>query len=87
MPVLVQGRLGREAGKLVCDVTALKTLPSDLERLDKAVSELGAKDFQSRKSWAAWAEKRGKAFKDGRLLQGRDPWRPTPFVSRLSRNG
>lgn len=69
MPVLVQGRLVREAGQIFCDVTTLKTLPSDIERLDKAVSELGAKDFQNRKSWAEWAEQRGKAFKDNALLQ------------------
>ena len=69
MPVVVQGKLGRDAGQMVCDVTALKVLPTDLERLDKAVSELGAKDFQGRKSWAGWAEQRGKAFKDNALLQ------------------
>ena len=89
MPVLVQGRLGREAGQIVCDVTTLKILPSDLQRLDKAVSDLGAKDFQNRKSWAEWAERRGKAFKDSALLQkGRsleaDAWRVEAELKRAT---
>ena len=58
MPVIVQGRLNREGGQLVCEVTALKVMPNDLERLDQAVATLSAKDFENRKAWAAWAERR-----------------------------
>ena len=56
-------------GQLVCDVITLKSLPNDLDRLDQAVSALAARDFENRKAWAAWAETRGKAFKDNALLQ------------------
>ena len=69
MPVVVQGRLAREEGQLVCDVTTLKVLPNDLDRLDQAIAALSAKDFENRKAWAAWAEARGKAFKDNVLIQ------------------
>jgi hypothetical protein len=67
--VLVQGRLGREGRQLVCDVTAIRNLPRDTERVDQAVAALSARDFENRKVWAGWAEKRGKEFKDGGLLQ------------------
>jgi tetratricopeptide (TPR) repeat protein len=70
-PVIVQGRLTREDGGLVCEVSSLKALPSDLERLDQAVAALPASDFENRKAWAAWAERRGKSFKreDKPLIQ------------------
>ena len=87
MPVVVEGRLIRDGGQLVCDVESLKVMPNDLERLDQAIAALPAKDFENRKAWAAWAEKRGKSFKpeDKSLIQrgSIDPgrcaaiWRPT----------
>jgi hypothetical protein len=67
--VLVQGRLRREGRQLVCDVTALKSLPRDTERVDQAVAALSGRDFENRKAWAEWAEKRGKEFKDSGLLE------------------
>jgi len=69
MPVVVQGRLTRDQDQLVCDVVTLKVLPNDLDRLDQAISALPARDFENRKAWAAWAEARGKAFKENALIQ------------------
>jgi tetratricopeptide (TPR) repeat protein len=69
MPVLVQGQLKVEEGQLVCDVSRLEVLPGDLDRLDRAIADLAATDFASRKAWAAWATQRGKAFRDSTLLQ------------------
>ena len=71
MPVIVQGKLIRDGGQLACEVTALKVLPNDLERLDQAIAALPASDFANRKAWAAWAEHRGKSFKpeDKPLIQ------------------
>ena len=68
-PVVVQGRLARDRDQLVCDVTGLRGLPNDLDRLDQAIASLPARDFENRKAWAAWAEARGKAFKDNALIQ------------------
>ncbi len=44
-------------------------MPNDLERLDQAIGGLAGKDFENRQAWAAWAEARGKAFKDNALIQ------------------
>jgi hypothetical protein len=68
-PVLVQGQLKEHEGELVCDVSRLEVLPGDLDRLDRAIADLAATDFASRKAWAAWATQRGKAYKDHALLQ------------------
>ena len=68
-PVVVQGRLARDQDQLVCDVVTLKSLPNDLDRLAQAIRALPARDFENRKAWAAWAETRGKAFKDNALIQ------------------
>jgi len=62
--VSVEGRLTKEGARLCIDVTSLNLQPSDLERLDKAVSSLPARDFENRKSWARWALKRADDFKD-----------------------
>jgi len=64
---VVQGRLKKENDRLSFDVSALSLQPTDLERLDKAVSALSAKDFENRKAWAKWAEKRAVDFKDDAL--------------------
>ncbi|MGO9600248.1 MAG: hypothetical protein ACLP7Q_19870 [Isosphaeraceae bacterium] len=68
-PVLVQGQIQQYEGQLVCDVTRLEVLPGDLDRLDRAIADLPATDFASRKAWAAWATQRGKAFRDSALLE------------------
>jgi tetratricopeptide (TPR) repeat protein len=68
-PVIVTGRLARNDGQLVCDVIDVQVLPPDLERLDREVTALGTRDFEGRKRWAAWAERRGNELKDRALLQ------------------
>lgn len=71
MPVVVEGRLSREGGELVCEVTSLEVKPNDLDRLEQAVAALPAKEFEKRKAWGVWAEHRGKSFKpeDKSLIQ------------------
>ena len=66
--VIVRGMLKREDGRLACAVTEITPVSPDLDRLDKGVAGLGAKDFETRKAWARWAERRAKDFKDKALL-------------------
>src|SRR6516165_1525027 len=54
LPVIIQGLLGRDRGELVCDVTSIAIQANDLDRLDRAIADLPAKDFAGRKKWAAW---------------------------------
>jgi hypothetical protein len=67
--VQVRGVLKRDEGRLVCDVTALTPVPSDIERLEQAVAGLPATDFETRQTWVVWAERRARDFKDGALLK------------------
>ena len=62
--VIVRGVLKRDGGRLVCAVTDIKPVGSDLDRLDRGLASLSAKDFETRKAWARWAERRAKDFKD-----------------------
>jgi hypothetical protein len=66
---LVEGVLRRDGARLVCDVSELKPVARDLDRLEKGVKALGAKDWETRNEWARWAEKRGRDFKNDALLQ------------------
>jgi tetratricopeptide (TPR) repeat protein len=61
---LVQGVLRRDGTRLVCDVSELKAVASDLDRLENGVKGLGAKDSETRKQWALWAERRAREFKN-----------------------
>jgi tetratricopeptide (TPR) repeat protein len=65
---VVRGVLKREEGRLVCAVTDIKPVSSDLDRLARGLASLPAKDFQTRKAWARWAERRAREFKDNALL-------------------
>ena len=73
----VRGILRREGNRRVCDVSALELFPADRERFDRGVSELAPGDFEGRKKWARWAERRGREFGDAelqeraRLLEGK----------------
>ena len=67
--VLVTGILRRDGSRVVCDVSELKSVASDLDRLETGVKGLGAKDFQTRKDWAIWAERRARDYKTDTLLQ------------------
>ena len=69
MPVVIQGRLAGESDQLICDVITIKVMPNDLDRVDQAIAGLSARDYENRKAWAAWADARGRAFKDNALLQ------------------
>jgi tetratricopeptide (TPR) repeat protein len=64
---LVRGVLRRDDGRTVCDVRELRALPKDLERLERGVATLPAKDFETRKAWVRWAERRAVDFKDKAL--------------------
>jgi hypothetical protein len=61
---LVEGILRRDGTRLVCDVSELKAVGSDLERLENGVKGLGARDWETRKQWARWAERRSRDFKN-----------------------
>jgi len=65
----VHGVLKRDGSRLVCEVTELKPVAGDLERLERGLSSLAAKDFETRKRWARWAERRAKDFKDEALMK------------------
>ncbi len=66
---LVRGVLERDGNRLVCRVTSLELKPGDLERLKAAVDQLGARDYQTRRAWARWAERRASEFKDDALMR------------------
>jgi hypothetical protein len=66
---LVQGVLRRDGTRLVCDVSELKAVASDLERMEIGVKALGAKDSATRKQWALWAERRARDFKNEALMK------------------
>jgi hypothetical protein len=67
--VQLRGTLRLEGDRLVFDVTALKSLPADLERLEQGLAGLPAGDFETRKSWARWAKDRAREFKDAPLAK------------------
>ncbi len=66
---LVQGTLRREGTRLLCDVTELKPVAADLDRLEHGVKGLSARDSATRKAWAAWAERRARDFKNDALMK------------------
>ena len=67
--VLVKGVLRRDAGRLVCDVKEITPVPGDMDRLERGLSGLSARDHETRKAWAAWADRRARDFKDEALLK------------------
>ena len=52
----------------MCDGHRDQAGPGDLDRLERGLASLPAKDFETRKAWARWAERRAKDFKDNALL-------------------
>ena len=46
-----------------------RRLPATSMRLERGLSSLSGKDFETRKAWAAWAERRARDFKDEALLE------------------
>jgi tetratricopeptide (TPR) repeat protein len=67
--VVVRGVLAREEGRLVCRVSELKSVSGDLDRLERGLASLPPKDFETRKAWALWAERRASVFKDQALSE------------------
>jgi tetratricopeptide (TPR) repeat protein len=65
---IVRGVLKLEEGRLACEVTKIDPVTSDLDRLERGLASLPAKDFKTRNAWARWAERRAKEFKDAALL-------------------
>jgi len=68
--VVVRGVLERDGSRLVCQVTDLRPVPNDLDRLERGLSALGPRDYQTRKAWAQWARQRAADFQD-EVLQKR----------------
>lgn len=66
---LVRGTLEREGNRLSCRVNGLEIKPGDLERLNAAVAQLGVRDYETRRAWARWAERRAADFRDEALLR------------------
>jgi tetratricopeptide (TPR) repeat protein len=63
----VTGILKIEEGRPVVDVLKIDMLPGDLERLEREIGRLRQDDFQGRRTWALWAEKRGKELSEPKL--------------------
>ncbi len=60
--VVVQGTLKRDGSRLIVEVSSLKVMPPDMERLERGLAVLGPRDFATRKAWARWAERRATEF-------------------------
>ena len=67
--VIARGVIRRDGARLVCDVSELKVMAGDLERVEAGVKGLSARDSETRKAWARWAEYRAKDFKNEALLR------------------
>jgi hypothetical protein len=78
--VRVQGVLKNLDGRLVVQVSAIELLSNDLDRLDRELKKLRPDDWQGQRSWALWAERRGKELNDSKLeargvaLEGEALW-------------
>jgi len=81
--VKVQGVLRRDGGGWWVDVTAYEALPSDLERLNRAVALLDKSDVEARSAWARWAVHRAEEF--ARLARRHDPARADKEDALLAR--
>ena len=76
----IMGTLKADEGRLVFEVLAIEMLPADLTRLDREIAKLRPEDFQAKRTWAFWAERRGKELNDPKLeargveLEGEALW-------------
>ncbi|MEO6809644.1 MAG: hypothetical protein ABI353_11085, partial [Isosphaeraceae bacterium] len=76
-PIRLRGTLRKLNGRqdergqeiYICDVVERTLMKPDLERLNRAVADLGPKDAQPRYDWARWARRRGLDFQDEALLR------------------
>jgi hypothetical protein len=78
--VRVQGTLKVIEGRLTCEVSAIEMLPNDLTRLEGELRKLRPEDWQGQRTWALWAERRGKELNESKLqargvaLEGEALW-------------
>jgi hypothetical protein len=63
----IKGLLRIEDSRWVVDVSAIEMLPGDIERLETELGKLRKEDFNGRRNWAYWAEKRGKELNEPKL--------------------
>ena len=64
---VVRGTLKQVEGRLIGEATTLELLPADADRLDRELGRLRPDDFAARRSWAEWAERRGRELADPKL--------------------
>jgi len=64
---VVRGTLKVVDGRLVGEVLTLELLPSDSDRLDREVARTRPDDFATKRTWALWAERRGRELNDPKL--------------------
>src|SRR5205085_1460185 len=62
--VRLKGVLRKAGDPWVCDVKAVELMPSDIQRLERAIAVLPPNDAEHRAAWARWAERRGTDFRD-----------------------
>ena len=67
--VRVRGTLRKEAGGLVFDVSSLRLLPTDAERLRQGLALLSPEDAEDRLAWARWARHRGEEYGEPALVE------------------
>lgn len=76
----VVGTLRADQGQLFVNVSAIEMQPNDLDRLEKEVGKLRPGDSEGKRTWALWAERRGKELNDAKLeargvvLEGEALW-------------
>jgi hypothetical protein len=76
----VEGTLKRVDDRLVVEVSDIKLLRNDLDRLDLELKQLRPRDWQGQRTWALWAQRRGKELNDPKLeargvvLEGEALW-------------
>ena len=65
--VQARGVLSKEGNRISMDVSSLKLLADDRDRLEKGLELLPAAEMANRRAWAHWAAKRAAFYKDGAL--------------------
>ncbi len=83
--MIVRGVLKRDGGRLVCAVTEIKPVTGDLDRLERGLASLSAKDFETRKAWAQWAERRANGLQGQRAARSRQGDRGRRPAHRVAR--
>ena len=63
----VQGVLKESEGRLVFEVSAIEMLTNDLDRLENELKRLRPNDWKGKRTWALWAERRGKELREPKL--------------------